>query len=263
MVFSRSQLTDEERAKAEHRSKIANRILDTLLFIPALAAAVKFAVAFVTAGVGIVRLFLFGAWALFLLVMIIKGRKSGTVGFVLMLICGIFVILMMFIISGMPGSFSSHLPAKFKAQVKYVESLHNGHSDCFPDKLPDDIEDYSIDYMPSIMQGTGHFRVRFRTSAEQIEKYEKEYSEKAIYTIPLKDFGGKSIINVQEFSPEAEVSYEDDKSLDVAYSQTFWEGHENGATVYVASAVHNWNHPHSGAVIINRSECMIEFTQLG
>ena len=129
MVFSRSQLSDEERAKAEHRSKIANRILDTLLFIPALAAAVKFAVAFVTAGVGIVRLFLFGAWALFLLVMIIKGRKSGTVGFVLMLICGIFVILMMFIISGMPGSFSSHLPAKFKAQVKYVESLHNGHSD--------------------------------------------------------------------------------------------------------------------------------------
>ena len=76
MVFSRAQLSDEERAKAEHRSKIANRILDTLLFIPALAATLKFAVVAVTAGVGIIRLLLFGVWALFLLVMIISGHNQ-------------------------------------------------------------------------------------------------------------------------------------------------------------------------------------------
>ena len=76
MVFSRAQLSDEESAKAEHRSEIANRILDTLLFIPALAATLKFAVVAVTAGVGIIRLLLFGVWALFLLVMIISGHNQ-------------------------------------------------------------------------------------------------------------------------------------------------------------------------------------------
>ena len=35
------------------------------------------------------------------------------------------------------------------------------------------------------------------------------------------------------------------------------------ATVYVTSATHNWNHPHSTAVIIDSEKNMIEFAQLG
>ena len=114
-----------------------------------------------------------------------------------------------------------------------------------------------------MMQGTGHFRVHFKTSAQQIERYENEYSAQAIYTVPLTDFNGRWHKEVKEVSSQAETVFEGDNSLVVAYDESFWEGFEDHATVYVISAVHYWNHPHSGAVIINRAENMIEFTHLG
>lgn len=260
MVFSRAQLSDEDKERIDKRRIKINRVADILAFVLSAILFIFCLKDTIFVGVGVLRTVLWGILAASLLAGVIKGRKS----FIIFTLTVNFIALaFVSVLSLYTFGFHSVSKWKYNAQRKYVDRKHNGNSDCFPDKLPDDIEDYSIDYMPSIMQGTGHFRVRFRTSAEQIEKYEKEYSEKAIYTIPLKDFGGEFIINVQEFSPEAVVSYENDKSLDVAYSQTFWEGHENEATVYVTSAVHDWNHPHSGAVIINRSKCMIEFTQLG
>lgn len=252
--------TPEEKERIDKRRIKLNRIADLIVLVPAvimLAFCVK-DVVFV--GVGIVRTVLWGMLAASLLAGVIKGRKNFII---FTLVINFIAFVFVSAISLYSFGFSSKSKWKYNAQRKYVDRMHNGRSDCFPDELPEDISDYSIEYMPSIMQGTGHFRVHFRTSPQQLEEYEKTYSAQALYTIPLENFGGNFDVGVKEFAPGAEVKFEDDQSLSVAYNREFWEGHDKDATVYVVSAVHNWNHPHSGAVIINKAEGMVEFTHLG
>ena len=69
-------------------------------------------------------------------------------------------------------------------------------------------------------------------------------------------------IDVEQVSPKADIGIKDDKSLLVYRDTDFW-AESTSATVYVISAVHNWNHPHSTAVIIDSEKNMIEFAQLG
>lgn len=247
-------------AEKERKAIIRNRIADCIFLVPFLAMAAFSAYSFVMVGTNGMQTLMIGAvWSFLLIVSIIMGRRR----FMLLgIIVNIFCLLVYYFIFSIPGGFWSTEQWRYDHQRKYVDTIKNGHSDCFPDELPRDISDYRIEYQPSFWQGTGHFRVHFRTSSEQLEQYEKEYSAQAIYTIPLTDFyGGRT--EVKEISPKAVVSYDGDKSLVVASDSDFWSGHEKGAAVYVVSAVHNWNHPHSGAVIINKTEKMVEFTHLG
>ena len=260
MVFSRAQLSEEERAEVERKAIKANRVIDIVFFIPVIAVTALLAACAVCVGAGIFRLVLFGLWALFLLVSIKKGRTGS---FLLAVIAYPFVAFILLIILYMPGGFSSGQQWKYNFQRKYVDLMQNGRSDCFPDELPKELSEYEITYLPSVMQGTGHFRVRFRTSPQQLEEYEKEYSEQAIYTIPLTNIRSDWMTGVKEVSPKAKVGMENDRTLFIAFDNEFWEGHDEDATVYVTYAVHNFNHPHSGAVIINKKEGMVEFTHFG
>ena len=237
-----------------------NKISDSIFLFIAVFMTLISAFTYVMVGVGLITTIIIVIWALALLQCVIKGRKRF---FELMILFSIAVTIILFFLLTAAKGFHSTTKWKYNAQRKYVDLMHNGHSDCFPDKLPDDISDYSIEYLPSFLQGTGHFRVHFKTSTEQIARYENEYSAQAIYTIPLSDFNDSRRVQVKEISPKASATYEGDSTLDVSYDNKFWEGHENNSTVYFISAVHNWNHPHSGAVIINKTEKMVEFTHLG
>ncbi len=154
----------------------------------------------------------------------------------------------------------SHSPYKYNLQRELIDVYNRASSKDFPDKLPEDTSDYEFDYLPSMMQGTGHCSARFSSSAEVIEYYESEYAPQAIYTIPLSSFEHGTTV-VSSVSPKAKQSIENDNSLDVWIDRDFWADTE--ATVYVLSAVHNWNHPHSSAVIISKDHTRIQFTQLG
>lgn len=237
-----------------------NRIADLFFLVLALILTLITVFSLVFIGVGIIKLIFVAVWAAALMQSIRKGRKKG---FGLALFGNIFWAFIVSIMFLLPSPFSSQMAWRYGFQLKYVDMMNNGSFDCFPDKLPEEISDYKIEYLPSMMQGTGHFRIHFKTSAQQIEQYENEYSAQAIYTIPLADFNGQWHKELKEVSSQAETVFEGDNSLEVAYDESFWEGCEDHATVYVISAVHYWNHPHSGAVIINRAENMIEYTHLG
>lgn len=154
----------------------------------------------------------------------------------------------------------SYSPWKYVIQRSYIEVYNRNSSKDFPAILPSDINDYEFDYMPSIMQGTGHCWVRFETSVNTVKTYEDEYAPKAIYTLPLSSFESGRI-DVEVVSPKAKQPVKEDRALSVSFDRDFWNDTE--ATVYVLSATHNWNHPHSSAVIISSDHKKVQFTQLG
>ncbi|MCR5599896.1 MAG: hypothetical protein K6G33_04030 [Ruminococcus sp.] len=241
------------------RKKKYNRIADVIFLVQFLVMTVFSGYSFIMVGTDCMLTVIGAIWLFLLILSIIKGRKRFLLlGIIVNLFC---LVVYLFLLS-FPSSFGSAKQWRYDHQRRYVEIIQNIQSECFPDKIPEYTSDYYIEYIPGMWQGTGHFRVHFKTSAKQLEQYEKEYSAQAIYTIPLTDFN-RGITAVKEISPKAAVSHGDDKSLMVAYDQDYWAGHEKDATVYVVSAVHNWNHPHSGAVIINKTDKMVEFTHLG
>lgn len=249
--------TDKKQIKSQKLNKrftIVALVISALFFL-------LFLVLYFVIGInsGLNRLLISGIWFVFNLIMVLKCAEKIPVA-VSIILTVIFVTILFFQSIFFLG-FSSDTPWRYNFQKSYIIFRNNYEFRVAPEKLPDDISDYSMEYLPSIMQGTGHSSVRFKASQDVIKAYEEEYSAKAIYTYPLSVFQDGSI-DVEQVSPKADIGMTDDKSLLVYRDTDFW-AESTSATVYVISATHNWNHPHSTAVIIDSEKNMIEFAQLG
>lgn len=249
--------TDKKQIKSQKLNKrftIVALVISALFFL-------LFLVLYFVIGInsGLNRLLISGIWFVFNLIMVLKCAEKIPVA-VSIILTVIFVTILFFQSIFFLG-FSSDTPWRYNFQKSYIIFRNNYEFRVAPEKLPDDISDYSMEYLPSIMQGTGHSSVRFKASQDVIKAYEEEYSAKAIYTYPLSVFQDGSI-DVEQVSPKADIGIKDDKSLLVYRDTDFWS-ESTSATVYVTSATHNWNHPHSTAVIIDSEKNMIEFAQLG
>lgn len=249
--------TDKKQIKSKKLNKrftIVALVISALFFL-------LFLVLYFVIGInsGLNRLLISGIWFVFNLIMVLKCAEKIPVA-VSIILTVIFVTILFFQSIFFLG-FSSDTPWRYNFQKSYIIFRNNYEFRVAPEKLPDDISDYSMEYLPSIMQGTGHSSVRFKASQDVIKAYEEEYSAKAIYTYPLSVFQDGSI-DVEQVSPKADIGMTDDKSLLVYRDTDFWS-ESTSATVYVISATHNWNHPHSTAVIIDNEKNMIEFAQLG
>ena len=195
-------------------------------------------------------------WMVIIIFSMLVKRQSG---YVLMILFNIGYLIFICGMFSFPQGFKAETTWRYKFQHKYVERHNKLLTECMPEKLPDGVSDYRIDYLPHFLQGPGHFSIRFKTDTEQLDKYEAEYSGKALYTFSLSDYISNSF-KIQEFNPNAIVSEQNDTTLELSYDRGFWEDHAEQATVYVVSATHNWNHPQSGAIIINKTDKMVEFT---
>ncbi len=247
--------TDIKQIKSPKLNKaftIVSLIISALL-------SLLFLLLFILTDHGLIRMIISGIWFIYNLIWVIIGAEKNHIA--VSITSGVIIIPMILFMSIFFLGFSSDTPWKYNFQKLYVIFRNNYEFKVAPEKLPDDISDYSMEYLPSIMQGTGHSSVRFKASHDVIKAYEEEYSAKAIYTYPLSVFQDGSI-DVEQVSPKADIGIKDDKSLLVYKDTDFWS-ESTSATVYVISAVHNWNHPHSTAVIIDSEKNMIEFAQLG
>ena len=218
-----------------------------------------FLVMFILTGMGLIRMVICFLWLVLPLVFLIFA--PGKLHFAISLTETLLMLMAVgFISLWAPFGFSSKMPWRYNFQRTYIDVYNSASSKDFPDKLPKEIDDYRFEYLASIMQGTGHCSARFTASPDIIKAYESEYAPKAIYTIPLSDLRYGSI-TVDSVSPEAMMPYESDRSLSVWFDNDYWN--DTDATVYVLSATHNWNHPHSSAVIISKDHTKVQFTQLG
>lgn len=140
---------------------------------------------------------------------------------------------------------------QYPFQRAYVRLYQNVKEDWFPDFFKDVESDYYFDYMPSIMQGTGHYSVEFVTSPERAAAYASRYAEEAWKVIPLAGYSGSG------------ARYPDEGKITVYLNDAFWEGSSPAATIYVLDAVTDPNHPHSSAVIVDTATGKIQFSRLG
>lgn len=145
----------------------------------------------------------------------------------------------------------------------YIEAYNTTDiPDWLPDKIPAGAEDHRLDYLPSVMQGNGHFSLRFKCGGEELDRLESLGREKAKYIIPLADYiekGGDISVSGYEVSPAYEISGDGQGTLsDVRYDSEFWQGYEDGAEILVISASLDSHKPHSEVMIINRESGMVQ-----
>lgn len=119
----------------------------------------------------------------------------------------------------------------------------------FPDFTADVESGYCFDYMPSIMQGAGHYSVCFVTSPEKAAEYAERYSKKAKYVIPLAEYDGRYTIT-------------DTEEIVIYADRDFWS-EPSGAMIYVCETNLSFNHPHTFAVIADENRGMIQLSKLG
>lgn len=158
------------------------------------------------------------------------------------------LIVLMLIFSMPPMGLSSRMLWQYPFQRGFVGMYSNIKEPMwFPDFRDDVIGDYRFDYLPSFMQGTGHFSVRFVTSPERAAEYSQNYSQQAKWTLSYENV---SFTATQDQYP------------DIFADRDFWEN-APGAAVYILDGVVDWNHPHSSAVIIDVQTGRVQLSQLG
>lgn len=145
---------------------------------------------------------------------------------------------------------------KYPLQTAYLRLYGYSVPDWMPEFRADVQSDYTFDFMPSIMQGTGHISVEFRTSPARAEEIAAAFSPQAQYTVALKDY------------PRSYHCYldEEEKQVLSLYLGKSWAqdtASEMTAQIYVLSTNGDWNHPHTAAVIADPATGRIQYTQLG
>ena len=171
------------------------------------------------------------------------------------------IIILFFMFSMSPLIIRSSNIWQYPFQKFYIGLYQKSDSAAwFPDFRNDVQSGYSFEYMPSIMQGTGHYSVCFVTSTEIAAEYERKFASQAKYIVPLDDFTARSFYSV---NGNSDNPWEDDV-LDIYWNMNFWQkGEEPNAKIYVLDAVLNYNHPHSSAVIIDTESGRVQLSRLG
>ena len=82
---------------------------------------------------------------------------------------------------------------QYPFQMKYL-SFWGYQNNFFPEKLPDKVEDYEMEFMPSIMQGNGWTKVSFHTDSATIEQYIEELAVKGCKAESLAEHNGAALL---------------------------------------------------------------------
>ena len=243
------------------KSKSENEKLDKGFIIAEIVVAGVFTLAyiaiFILTGAGLIKLGICIVWLLFALYSL-KSKKRNYVACLAETV--IMAMIAMFLVLWAPFMVHTRFAYRYPFQKAYI-TIFNGKEtfQYLPDSLPKGIKGYRLDYLPSILQGTGYTTVSFEAPEDVIESYTKEYSENAVYTCRLSELAGGSII--QENGNDkgaaginAEV-YIDDK---------FRAKCSDEAMVYIMyMRKDSLRSSYTSAVIIDSENQLVEFTKIG
>ena len=185
----------------------------------------------------------------------------------------IFLAALLILFLPAPISLHSTMLWKYPFQRAYLNVYHNIQVPAwYPEFRGDVVSDYTMDYLASIMQGTGHFSVRFMTTPERASELERQFASTALYADAMPELSAESsffslAVPEEQWSsfsvPKPELW---DGNVEIYADGSFWnaEGKKSpNATVYVLDAKCNWNHPASSAVIIDRETGAVQLSQFG
>lgn len=150
----------------------------------------------------------------------------------------------------------------YSNDIKYI---HSGKDTEFPDKLPADVSNCTIDFVPPVLQGSGFVEVSFNTSEKVCDEYITRYSEMAILpALTVAELNGQKeseiLTNINDYVDTEEPITVSDLCIDIPHdvSQEYPD-----AEVYVVRSNFNWNHPHSFTFICDRESGFVMMRELG
>ena len=174
----------------------------------------------------------------------VKQRKRKDK--IAVILAALFFLLYIF---AFPPAISSRSAFKYPVQRAYIGLYKNiNEPDEFPDFSEDILSDYKFDYAPSILQGAGHYSVRFTTFPERAAEYAEQFEAVSEFIIPMSDYGDGF---------ETEDGY-----IFVYYDRDFFADCPQAVT-YICQTNQNFNHPYTFALIADTESGKIQLSQLG
>ncbi len=145
-----------------------------------------------------------------------------------------------------PSGFSGGMLWQHKFQLLYVRTF-SGHYDFIPESFDYKVEEFHVEFAPSMMQGAGHYFVSVKVDDETAARLIEEAEEKSFrkfnatedYNLDVDDHHKSSYYYLPE---------------EIRNSEKY--------TVYACYTNENFNHPRSKAMIINDQENIVCWSQI-
>lgn len=152
---------------------------------------------------------------------------------------------------------------------KALIQVYNKMPKWFPDFGDDVKSDFVFDYMPTIMQGTGHESVCFVTTPERAAEIQTQYAAVSKYALPLPETVFSSnfcelTVPEEKCAPFADSEW--DGTASFYCDREFWfpDGTVRpDASVYILDARGDWNHWGCSAVIVSVETGAVQYSQFG
>lgn len=158
----------------------------------------------------------------------------------------VFIGTAVFLFLTPPLTIRSTSEMQYPFEEKILSLYRYGEPEWFPDFMKDVQSDYYFEFLPSILQGTGFYTVRFVTTPERAAEYAAEFAGKAEESMPLN------------------TCDQSDYALHTDIDKTFFgERPDDSVTVYILKTNRDWNRPHSSCVTVDPVSGKIDLTQYG
>ena len=169
------------------------------------------------------------------------------------------VVLVLTFFMFITSIFVSSIKWQYPFQRSYIQMMANDDTGgFFPDKLPDDAENFRTEYCPPMMQASGYYYICFKTV--DIERY-KTYTENAMLSFTMEEYNnGLSEENDAKFNELAEEGHGLDFYVDIPDCVDESDG---DTEIHIMNSNFYWNHPHTDIIFINYDEKMICFYSVG
>ena len=132
---------------------------------------------------------------------------------------------------------------QYPAALTYVYGSVN-KSTVLPQKLPESAENINCEFLPTMLQGSGHMCVEFTADDSYIQNLKDELKSDSMYIVKYCELG-----ELNASLPAEDSDYGGFKEISL-WEGSFTKEHPD-ATVYIIYTNYNWNHPRSKAVFID------------
>ncbi|MBQ8787288.1 MAG: hypothetical protein IJZ61_06615 [Oscillospiraceae bacterium] len=148
---------------------------------------------------------------------------------------------------------------QYPFQCWYIEFMANDDTDgFFPDKLPEDAENFRTEYCPPMMQASGYYYICFNT--EDIEQY-KAFTENSVFSLTMEEYNnGLSEENDAKFNELAEEGHGLDFYVNIPDCV---DESDSDTEIHIINSNFYWNHPHTDIIFINYDEKLVCFYSVG
>ncbi len=206
---------------------------------------------------------LVGALAVVLILYLAKMRKANPK---VRITAGLLIIAVTVATAMFPCSFKSSFSWRYIFQKEYAENRGNiGSTTFFPQSLPENATDFTTEFSPSLLGGSGHYSVAFCTDETTVSQYRNYAEQNAVFTCTLEEYLGSEngkYMSREQYDKLLELSGSSSASLSI-WADDIAKSDSEKVDVYVLSSNFDWNSPQTSAILINENSGRVEFSRLG